>query len=145
VEFNSISVLRITRCPLPDLRGFIIGPETLVLEDISSEVDLLRATTAWNGETLWLDHCPSFSNRFLQALVLHLHACIEMRHLVLYRLPKFSIILLQKLIAMRNRETLTGVGPAISHLAVIQCDMGKLLVEDENWFRSRLVEFYWIP
>jgi hypothetical protein len=40
-------------------------------------------------------------------------------------------------------KTDTDFGPAISHLAVVQCGLGNLSAQDEHWFRARLVEFYW--
>jgi len=155
VDFDAISVLRITRCPLPDLYDFDGIPETLILEDINSDIDILGAITTWAGEYLWLDRCHSFSGAFLKALGhrhLSVYPCNEMSRLLLYRLPKFPILVLKKMIQKRNRDvsysdpnwkTATEFGPAISHLAVVHCDMGKLSVKTEKWFRSRLVEFYW--
>jgi len=153
------SVLRITRCPLVDLHNFwdLDIVDTLVLEDISSSVDLLGAVTAWDGFNLWLDRCHSFSNMFLKALGRqHSHdsyPCHEMRRLLLYRLPKFSISLLKEMIENRNSldvdyddpdwKSVSNFGPAISHLAVVQCGLGKLSAQDEEWFRTHLVEFYW--
>ena len=154
--FDGLSVLRITRCPLPGLHNFNAVPNTLILEDIGSNVNLLGAVTAWDGENLWLDRCQSFSGLFLKALRHRRsqvgYPCNEMRRLLLYRLPKFSIVSLKKLIGRRNEyvrysqpdwKTVTVFGPAISHLAVVQCGKGKLSAKDEEWFRSRLVEFYW--
>ena len=154
--FDGLSVLRITRCPLPGLHNFNAVPNTLILEDIGSNVNLLGAVTAWDGENLWLDRCQSFSGLFLKALRHRRsqvgYPCNEMRRLLLYRLPKFSIVSLKKLIGRRNEyvrysqpdwKTVTVFGPAISHLVVVQCGKGKLSAKDEEWFRSRLVEFYW--
>ena len=156
VLFDPFSVLRITRCPLPDLRNFV--PDTLILEDISSNVNLLSAITAWEGENLWLDRCHSFSKSVLKALARHRHRssarypCNEMHRLLLYRLPNFSIVSLKRMIDRRNDyvdyklpdwKSTTDFGPAISHLAVVQCGFGKLSVKDEKWFRTRLVEFHW--
>jgi hypothetical protein len=157
VYFEPLSVLRITRCPLPDLHYFQDPPETLVLEDISPNVDLLGAVTDWAGENLWLDRCHSFSGVFLKALGRRRsrigYPCNEMRRLLLYRLPNFSISLLKKMVEKRNTrdvdydnpdwKTATDFGPAISHLAVVQCGLRKLSAQDENWFRAHLVEFYW--
>jgi len=152
------SVLRITRCHLVNLYSFggLGAVETLVLEDISSYVDLLGAITAWEGRNLWLDHCYSFSNMFLKALGRrrsHSYPCDSMRRLLLYRLPKFSISSLKKMIEKRNSldvdyddpdwKTASDFGPAISHLAVVQCGLGRLSAQDEEWFRAHLVEFYW--
>ena len=53
-----------------------------------------------------------------------------MRRLLLYRLPRFSIPLLKKVIKKRNAvdldydpdwKTATYFGSAISHIAVVQC------------------------
>jgi hypothetical protein len=155
--FEPLSVLRITRCPLPSLHNFDNVPNTLILEEISLSVDLLGAVTAWEGEHLWLDRCHSFSDVFLKALG-HEHSltgylCSEMCRLLLHRLPKFSISLLKKMIKERNTvyvdyddpdwKPATDFGPAISHLAVVQCGLGKLSAEDDMWFRAHLVEFYW--
>jgi len=155
-KFYRLSVLRTTRCPLPGLHKFSTVPDTLILEEIGSDVNLLRAVTAWEGENLWLDRCHSFSDLFLKALRHRSsnagYPCNDMHRLLLYRLPKFSIPSLKKLIERRNQHVLYGhpdwknrtdFGPAISHLAVVHCGMGKLSAEDEEWFRSRLVEFYW--
>ena len=155
--FETLSVLRITHCPLPGLHNFETSPETLVLEDISASVDLLSAVTTWEGENLWLDRCHSFSGVFLKALGRRRsrigYPCNQMRRLLLYRLPKFSISLLKKMIEKRNTRdvdyddadwrTETDFGPAISHLAVVQCGLRNLSAEDEIWFRTHLVEFYW--
>ena len=156
VSFDPLSVLRITRCPLPGLQNFGSAAETLVLEDISASVDLLDAVAAWEGENLWLDRCHSFSGMFLEALGHQSHTgypCNEMRRLLLYRLSKFSISSLKKMIEGRNApnveyddpdwKTETEFGPAISHLAVVQCGLGDLSAQDEKWFRAHLVEFYW--
>ena len=157
VYFEPFSVLRVTRCPLPGLHYFETPPETLVLEDIGSSVNLLRAVAAWEGENLWLDRCHSFSGVFLKALGRRRspigYPCNEMRRLLLYRLPKFSISLLKEMIEKRNTrdvdyddpdwKTATNFGPAISHLAVVQCGLGNLSAQDEDWFRAHLVEFYW--
>jgi hypothetical protein len=99
--FDPFSVLLITRCPLPGLHKFCCPPETLILEDISRGVDLLAATTAWEGEIFWLDRCHSFSDAFLKVLGRRcslLYPCNEMRRLLLYRLPSFSLSLLKKMI-----------------------------------------------
>jgi hypothetical protein len=157
-SFDTPFFLRITRCPLPDLHNFNHLANSLILEEISSNVNLLGAVTAWEGENLWLDRCHSFSGLFLKALRHRRshggYPCNEMRRLLLYRLPKFSIVSLKKLIERRNEyvryshpnwKTATAFGPAISHLAVVQCGKGKLSASDEKWFRSRLVEFYWSP
>src|SRR6267378_452952 len=99
--FDSILVLRVTHCPLPDTYDFYPMPETLILEDISSDVDILGVLTDWNGENLWLDRCHSFSNAFLKALGRrrsNLYPCNEMHRLLLYRLPPFSLSLLKKVI-----------------------------------------------
>ena len=154
--FCGLSVLRITRCPLPSLHTFYAVPNTLILEEISPDVNLLGAVTAWEGKNLWLDRCHSFSNLFLEALGRQSsnagYPCSDMHRLLFYRLPKFSISSLRKLIERRNQhvrydrpdwKTVTNFGPAISHLAVVHCGMGKLSAKDEEWFRSRLVEFYW--
>jgi len=157
VDFALLSTLRITRCrSLPNqISNFGGKPETLVLEDISSEINLLGVITNWLGENLWLDRCHSFSGMDLKALgsrTAGLYPCNGMDCLLLYRLPPFSISLLKKMIEERNSEvryddpnwkTTTEFGPAISHLAVVHCGTGELSVEDEIWFRSRLVEFYW--
>jgi hypothetical protein len=157
VYFDPLSVLRITRCPVPGLDNFRSAAETLVLEDISASVDLLGAVADWEGENLWLDRCHSFSGVFLKALgrrrSLIGYPCGEMRRLLLYRLPKFSISVLKKMIEKRNTldvdyddpnwKTATDFGSAISHLAVVQCGLGKLSAQDESWFRAHLVEFYW--
>ena len=157
VYFETLSVLRITRCPLPGLHYFETPPETLVLEDIGSSVNFLRAIAAWEGENLWLDRCHSFSGVFLKALGRRRspigYPCNEMRRLLLYRLPKFSISLLKEMIEKRNTrdvdyddpdwKTATNFGPAISHLGVVQCGLGNLSAQDEDWFRAHLVEFYW--
>jgi len=37
----------------------------------------------------------------------------------------------------------TEFGPAISHLAVVQCGFERLSAGDEKWFRTRLMEFHW--
>jgi hypothetical protein len=75
-----------------------------------------------------------------------------MHRLLFYRLPKFSIFLLKKVIERRNKDvrygnshwkTATAFGPAISHLAIVQCGLEKLSAKDEKWFRSHLVEFHW--
>ena len=154
--FDAFSVLRITRCPLPGLHNFESTPVTLILEDISSNVNLLSAVTAWEGEKLWLDRCHSFSDGFLKALGRRRsragYPCNSMHSLLLYRLPKFSLPLLKKMVQRRNKDvhygdsnwkTLTSFGPAISHLAVVQCGLEKLSAKDEKWFRSHLVEFHW--
>jgi len=154
VFFDPFSVLRITRCPLPNLGGFI--PDTLILEDISSNVKLLSAISAWEGENLWLDRCHSFSSKVLKSIARHrssaLYPCNEMCRLLLYRLPKFSILSLKKMIDRRNDyvdyklpdwKITTDFGPAISHLAVMHCGFEKLSAKDEKWFRKRLVEFHW--
>jgi len=52
VYFDPLFVLRITRCPLPDLHNFGGAPETLVLEDISASVDLLRRRCLGRGQSL---------------------------------------------------------------------------------------------
>jgi hypothetical protein len=156
VLFDPLSVLRITRCPLPGLHHFDSVPDTLILEDISSSVDLLGAVTAWEGDNLWLDRCHSFSGVFLKALGRRRsrvgYPCNNMHRLLLYRLPKFSIFVLKKMIERRNKDvrygdshwkTVTDFGPAISHLAVVQCGLEKLSAKDEKWFRSHLVEFHW--
>jgi len=157
MHFGPLSVLRITRCPLPVLHCFDTTPETLVLEDIGPSDDLMGDLDTWGGENLWLDRCHSFSGVFLKALgrrrSRNRYPCNEMRRLLLYRLPKFSISLLKKMIEKRNTrdvdyddpdwKTSTDFGPAISHLAVVQCGLGNLSAEDENWFRAHLVEFYW--
>ena len=157
VDFALLSILRITRCrSLPNrISNFGGKPETLVLEDISSEINLLGFITNWLGENLWLDRCHSFSGMDLKALgsrTAGLYPCNGMDCLLLYRLPPFSISLLKKMIEERNSEvryddpnwkTTTEFGPTISHLAVVHCGTGELSVEDEIWFRSRLVEFYW--
>jgi hypothetical protein len=152
---NGLSVLRITYCQLPSLHRFDNVPNTPILEDINSNVNLLGAVTAWKGENLWLDRCHSFLGLFLEALRCCSHVgypCNEMRRLLLYRLSTFSIVSLKILIKKRNKyaryshpdwKTATAFGPAISHLAVVQCGKGKLSAKDEEWFRSRLVEFYW--
>lgn len=154
--FDRFSVLRITRCPLPSLHNFDSTPVTLILEDISSNVDLLGAVTAWEGENLWLDRCHSFSSPFLKALGRRRshsgYPCNNMHSLLLYRLPKFMIPSLKKMVQRRNKgviygnpnwKTSTVFGPAISHLAIVQCGLDKLSVKDEKWFRSHLVEFHW--
>ena len=153
--FDTLSVLRITRCPLPALHNFDSMPITLILEDISSNVNLLDAVTAWEGENLWLDRCQSFSGAFLKVLGRRRssgYPCLSLRRLLLYRLPKFSISSLKKMVQRRNRDvrygdsnwkTATAFGPAISHLAVVQCGLEKLSAKDERWFRSHLVEFHW--
>lgn len=155
--FSHVSVLRITRCPLPNLHNFLDTTETLILEDIDSTVDLLDAVAAWQGENLWLDRCHSFSDVFLEALaspILGFYPCGAMRRLLLHRLPNFSIILLKEMVEGRNAlvhyndpnwKTATGFGPSISHLAVVRCGIQKLSAQDEEWFRSHLVEFYWVP
>jgi len=63
--FDPLSVLHITRCPLPSLHNFGSAVETLVLE---ASVNLLGAVAAWEGGNLWLDHCHSFPGMFLEAL-----------------------------------------------------------------------------
>ena len=154
--FDTFSVLRITRCPLPGLHNFDSMPVTLVLEDINSNVNLLGAVTAWEGEILWLDRCHSFSGVFLKALGRRRsragYPCNNMHSLLLYRLPKFSILSLKKMVQRRNKDvrygdsnwkTSTAFGPAISHLAVVKCGLEKLSAKDEKWFRSHLVEFHW--
>ncbi|KIM41110.1 hypothetical protein M413DRAFT_445833 [Hebeloma cylindrosporum] len=158
--FNALSVLRITRCPLTGLYRFDSDPDTLILEDIGSNVDLLEAITHWAGENLWLDRCHSFSSAVLKTLGrLRIRSeteypCNNLCRLLLYRLPRFSIKALKKMIERRNKDvtyghsdwkTTTDFGPSISHLAVVQCGVGELSAEDEKWFRSHLVEFYWIP
>ena len=156
VLFDGLSVLRITRCPLPRLNDFDSMPITLILEDISSNVNLLGAVTAWEGENLWLDRCHSFSSVFLKALGRRRshsgYPCNNMHSLLLYRLPKFMISSLKKMVQRRNKDViysnpnwrnLTVFGPAISHLAIVQCGLDKLSVKDEKWFRSHLVEFHW--
>ena len=81
------------------------------------------------------------------------YPCNEMRRLLLCRLPKFSISSLKEMIEERNAlevdyddpdwKTATQFGPAISHLAVVQCGLGNLSAQDENWFRAHLVDFHW--
>jgi hypothetical protein len=157
-HFEGLSVLRITRCMLPSLQNFTNVPTTLILEEVSSNVNLLCVITDWEGENLWLDRCYSFPGSFLDALRRPSrrpnvgYPCNDMRRLLLYRLPNFSIVSLKRLIERRNDyvryshadwKMATDFGPAISHLAVVQCGKGKLSAKDEKWFRSRLVEFYW--
>jgi hypothetical protein len=64
--FNGLSVLRITRCQLPSPHRFDHVPNTLILKDINSNVNLLCAVTAWKGENLWLYRCHSFPGLFLE-------------------------------------------------------------------------------
>ena len=101
--------LRITSyCQLPSLQHFDNVPNTLILEDSNSNVNLLNAVTAWKGGNLWLDSCHSslFPGLFLEAVRRRSHVgypCNEMRRLHLYRLSTFSIVLLQILIKKRNK------------------------------------------
>jgi hypothetical protein len=154
IEFIFLSVLRITRCPLPDLDIFSRVPRTLVLEDVSPEVDLFNVVSAWSGKNLWLDRCASFSDAFLEAVANPIvpntlkFPCQGMQTLLLYRLPKFSVSSLKTLVENRNKGVsdccdLSRCRPAISHVAVVQCEMGKLSAADTKWFQSRLVEFHW--
>jgi hypothetical protein len=116
----------------------------------------LGAVTAWGGENLWLDRCQSFSSVFLKALGRRRshsgYPCNNMYSLLLYRLPKFLISSLKKMVQRRNKDvpygnsnwrTSAAFGPAISHLAVVQCGLERLSAKDEKWFRSHLVEFHW--
>ncbi|KDR83185.1 hypothetical protein GALMADRAFT_239023 [Galerina marginata CBS 339.88] len=159
----SLSVLHITRSSLPKYEG--VENATLILEEITPECDLHDALGSWEGETLCIDNCKQFSDQVLEEMAYVLgpvpedgepEVCMSapcLRRLILCRLSELSIRALKALVDLRNRmvdynhpnwRTTTSFGPAIRSLAVVHCKVETLSAADEQWFRSRLVEFYWV-
>ena len=96
------SVLCITYCQLPSLHHFDNVPDTLILEDINSNVNLLGAVTIWKGEISDLTTAIRFQICFSKRCAVvesHIgYPCNEMHRLLLYRLSTFSVVLLKILI-----------------------------------------------
>ncbi|KDR83179.1 hypothetical protein GALMADRAFT_873705 [Galerina marginata CBS 339.88] len=163
VEFDDLVVLRITRSSVP--KRCNLPALSLILEEITSECDFMDTLTVWRGDNLCIDSCAGFTDEFLKRLAVKegpfleiretkaLMTCYNLQRLLLYRLSNVSVAALKNLVKQRNKyvgynnpnwRTTTDFGPALSSLAVVHCKVEKLSAADEKWFRSRLVEFYWV-
>ncbi|KDR83180.1 hypothetical protein GALMADRAFT_873800 [Galerina marginata CBS 339.88] len=163
VLFHDLAVLRITRSSVPKRCNF--SGLSLILEAVTSDCDLMDTLRLWRGDNLCIDSCVGFTDDFLKCLAAKggpfleirepevLMTCYNLQRLLLYRLSNVSIAALKNLVKQRNRlveyndpswRTSTEFGPALSSLAVVHCKVEKLSAANEKWFRSRLVEFYWV-
>ena len=155
--FDELESLHFTRCTVDRFPSC----EFLVLEDIQSIPNSPLELTLgdWDGLSLWIGNYRGFTDSFLDAFrridgYTSEFKCPWMENLYLYGLPAVSVKKLKKLIKRRNQSVdyddpewrnKEYDGPVISKLSIERCTIVELTLEDMEWFRSRLLEFIYIP